>query len=94
MIGLSRGSKRKTEAYELEIGRHRFFISYQTIIGYQGKLGNCRLQNRWGPTTGKHIREMEIHDYPIVTDEELAKRQLDALVDTAVHELGADRFAA
>ena len=71
MISLRRGSRRRTQCYEIWLGGHRFYVSYETLIGYDGPLGQFRRNNDWGPTTGRHMKEMGIYDYEVITQAEL-----------------------
>lgn len=78
-IRLTKGSNRNTQAHVVRIGNHEFYFSYQTCIAYRGPLGSARIANHWGPTTGRHFREMGISDLPVLGDTEF-----DARVNSAV----------
>ncbi len=64
---------RNTRACVVELGPHAFYFSYETLIAYSGPLGRARRANVWGPTTGRHFRELGCADFPTV--------ELVALVD-------------
>uniref|UniRef100_A0A6H2A5Y9 DUF8033 domain-containing protein n=1 Tax=viral metagenome TaxID=1070528 RepID=A0A6H2A5Y9_9ZZZZ len=68
-IYLRKGTGRNTQAYRLSLNGHKLYFSYETCIGYDGPLGRFRLQNVWGPTTGRHINEMHLKDWPVVGKE-------------------------
>lgn len=72
-ISLSNPTGRSTQAYEVELGPHRLFFSYQTLIAYDGPQGRGRLENVWGPTTARHINELGLRDFPVVSAEELGE---------------------
>lgn len=72
MLSFQRGSDRKTECYIVTIGDVEAFISYTTILAIRSPKGHGRLENSWGPTTGRHINEMGLRDWPLVTPAELA----------------------
>ena len=62
---------RNTRACVVEIGPHAFYFSYETCIAYAGPLGRARRANSWGPTTGRHFRELGCRGFPIVEPGEL-----------------------
>ena len=70
-ITLNQGTNRNTKAYVVTINEHELFFSYSTCIAYRGPLGHFRLDNTWGPTTGRHINEMGLRNLPIVTEKEM-----------------------
>lgn len=72
---------RNTRACVVEIGPHAFYFSYETLIAYAGPFGRARRENVWGPTTGRHFREMACSGFPIVDPVEL-----DALVARTIVE--------
>lgn len=76
---LSNPTGRNTRACVVEIGPHAFYFSYATCIAYAGPLGSARRANAWGPTTGRHFRELGCGGFPIVEPDEL-----EALVLRAV----------
>ena len=85
MIRMDSDSTRK--ATKFQIGGHTFFFSYDTLVGYAGSEGNCRLENRWGNTTGKHMTRMGIREFPVVTKEELDYRIQRSLVSVGMNLL-------
>jgi hypothetical protein len=86
---LSNPTGRNTRACVVEIGAHAFYFSYATCIAYAGPLGRARVANVWGPTTGRHFRELGCGGFPVVEPEEL-----DALVlHTVAFELPERRAA-
>lgn len=76
---LSNPTGRNTKACVVEIGAHAFYFSYATCVAYAGPLGRARRANAWGPTTGRHFRELGCGGFPIVEP-----RELDAIVVRAV----------
>ena len=62
---------RNTRACVVELGPHAFYFSYETCIAYAGPLGRARRANVWGPTTGRHFRELGCSSFAVVEPEEL-----------------------
>lgn len=86
MIVLTKGTNRNTPAHTIEIGDHTLFFSYQTLVGLTGRnregvYQRLVVENRWGPTTGRHMKEMGLRgDYfEVVTEEDMQARAADAL---------------
>jgi len=75
---------RNTKAYIVTIGDLELFVSYETIIAARTLYERARLRNDWGPTTGRHINEMGLKDWPIVTEEELNRIATEAFICEAV----------
>ena len=76
---LHNSTGRNTRACVVEIGRHAFYFSYETCIAYAGPLGRARRANVWGPTTGRHFREMGCAEFPMVDPDELEALVLRSL---------------
>ena len=57
---------RATSHCYFTVGKHSFFFSYDTCVGYDGPDGSFRISNLWGPTTGRHMKEMGVYDYLVV----------------------------
>jgi hypothetical protein len=58
-IRQSNPTHRNTPARLVEIGSCDLFFSYETLIGYAVPgIGRRRLPNLWGPTTGRHFKEL------------------------------------
>ena len=68
----------------VELGAHSFFFSYATCIAYAGPLGRARRANAWGPTTGRHFRELGCGGFPVVEADELDAIVLRAVAGTQV----------
>ena len=91
MISFRKGSHRNTECYEIFLGRFCFGVSYQTIVSVNGS--KCaRLENIWGPTTGKHLKELGSYDYDIITTAQMEKIYEAAILDEAERILGTNQF--
>lgn len=72
MATLLNPTGRKTEARICIVGGRSYYFSYQTCIGFAGHDENgvyhqVRVANSWGPTTGKHFRELGIADWEQVS---------------------------
>ena len=77
---LNNPTGRNTRACVVEIGPHAFYFSYETCIAYAGPLGAARRANVWGPTTGRHFRELRCAGFTVVEPEELAALALRVVV--------------
>lgn len=68
---------RNTKAAVVTVGDREFFFSYRTCIAYRGsdvdKFIQARIANSWGPTTGRHFKELGCSEFPIYTDDEFQK---------------------
>jgi hypothetical protein len=69
IVQFMKGSERNTQCYIFRLAGIEFFISYNTIIAIRSDEGSVRLDNTWGPTTGQHMKEMGVKDFPIVDQE-------------------------
>lgn len=72
MIAFSQDCNNK--ATRVEIGKHTVFFSYTTPIAYSGPLGECRIPNHWGPTTGRHFKALGVYELPTVSQGELKEK--------------------
>jgi len=66
-------TQRNTKAHIVTVGDAEYFFSYQTCIAYRDMEVRARIANHWGPTTGRHFREMGCADFPMITDEEFKR---------------------
>jgi len=53
------------KCYTVHIGEIDLFFSYETLIGVHLVTEKMRVKNEWGPTTGRHINQLGIEDFPI-----------------------------
>lgn len=72
-----------TKTYRFSIGHHTFVFSYTTVVAYFGPLGDCRRHNKWGPTTGRHLRNYK--HFPVVDEAEMGNRIAAAIADTGLN---------
>lgn len=67
-IALHNPTGRSTRAAVVTFSEVKLFFSYNTLIGVwnsaTGERG--RVANTWGPTTGRHFRELGCDGFPIV----------------------------
>lgn len=61
----------KKQCYTLKVGQHRFGISYETFIAYDGPFGRFRTSTRHSQTTDRHHIELKSRDWPRITQDEL-----------------------
>lgn len=74
-IRLRKGSDRNTKAHVVEINCNEYFFSYETCIAFRGNTGpdqyvSVRIANSWGPTTGRHFKEMGCSNFKTIPNEE------------------------
>ncbi len=79
MATLTNPTGRKTEARIATIRGDDYFFSYSTCIAFRGidhrdgEYIRVRVRNQWGPTTGKHFRELGCADFPECSPAELTE---------------------
>ena len=73
MIKLEKTGKQNCTS--VKIGAVELFFSYETLIGVSGTgyamTGKARVENTWGPTTGKHINQFGLKEAPVVSHDRL-----------------------
>ncbi len=79
MIRLYKGCDRNTQAHIVEFGQYRMYFSYQTCVAVDSPYGRFRMHNNWGPTTGRHFKDMNVYDYPMVDDTEMFQRAVESI---------------
>lgn len=65
------GKPSRTPAYVVAIDDLYMFFSYNTLIGMAYDDVQCRVENTWGPTTGKHMSIFNIRGFEIVSKDDL-----------------------
>ena len=82
---------RNTKAYRVFLGDAVIYISYETPVGLQGYIGSTwygvRRENAWGPTTGRHMKEMGIHHYQEVGEAEFEEMLEQMVTQAALREI-------
>lgn len=75
MFSFKHATPRKTQAYIVRVGQHTFYISYETVVAYTGPehADGVRRKNLWGPTTGRHMREMNVDCMKVLPDLDFQK---------------------
>lgn len=63
----------RTQAYTVCLGDVSLYFSYQTCIAFRAGAHRYRLENHWGPTTGKHLSLLGVRDFEVLPDEDFAK---------------------
>ena len=74
------------KAHWVTIGGISVLFSYETAIALRANELSCRLDNSWGPTTGKHFNQCGAGCLPIVSDEEFDRRVKQALFEQAMEQ--------
>lgn len=80
MITLRNTTGRKTEARVLDVNGVHLYFSYETLIAVDSPEFHGRVENVWGPTTGRHMKEMEVYDWPEYTQAEIEQQAGKALL--------------
>lgn len=81
MISIENPTGRQTECRIVTIGDVRLYFSYNTLIGVSDSFCKLhRIDNRWGPTTGRHIRECGLVDAVIVNEDRLQQYAMSCLM--------------
>lgn len=84
-VSISKGSDRNTQAYIVCVNEYRLYFSYETCMAVDTPYGRFRRENIWGPTTGRHLKEMRVYNYPVIKNAELFER--------AIQTIGSDNCA-
>ena len=98
MIQFEKGTDRNTPCYTMLVGEYphsmRVWISYQTIIAVRlhatGGREECIEARIDYPsaTTRRHVREMGIHDFPIVEEDRLQMLIKQGLMEVGLGLIG------
>lgn len=80
MTRITNPTGRNTQAYVvlLDNGLELYF-SYETLIAvydHNQDVGQ-RLPNRWGPTTGRHFRELGCADFDVVEEMPIVRAHIE-----------------
>jgi len=99
VIWFRKGSDRNTPCYRVSVGDVTCYISYETVVGVsgyndKGELVRLRRKNVWGPTTGRHMSDMDIREYPELDDEDEFNRVVEELITQQLLTRLKDRLAA
>jgi hypothetical protein len=77
MLSFRHASRRNTKCYQIRLGGDSFYLSYETIIAAEVHDGDeyrrVRLDNSWGPTTGRHMNELEVRNYAVIEESEMQR---------------------
>ena len=59
-VGLRKASNRNTPFHEVTVGPLTLYFSYQTCVAFYPPAGRRVVsENVWGPTTGRHLNELD-----------------------------------
>ena len=77
-VTLCNPTGRNTKAHVVTVGEKEYFFSYQTCIAFRGSNGTSeyravRIENSWGPTTGRHFKELGCSNFETVSGEEFER---------------------
>lgn len=80
MTKITNPTGRKTQAHTVTLDNGiLMYFSYETLIAvHDPNQGfKARLPNRWGPTTGRHFKELGCANFPIVEEMPIIRGTLD-----------------
>lgn len=89
MIRFSNATNRNTKCYWVQVNDLTVLVSYETIVAASYNGQHVRLDNRWGPTTGRHLKETNTVNNRIVSECELYEFVSSALTRNALDRLSA-----
>jgi hypothetical protein len=83
----------------VNVGDVTAYISYETVIavsGYddKGEWVRLRRKNVWGPTTGRHMSDMNVRDFRELDDEDEFNRVVEDLTTAQIINKLKERLAA
>jgi len=59
-VALRKASNRNTSFHEVTVGPLTLYFSYQTCVAFYPPHGKRVIsENLWGPTTGRHLNELD-----------------------------------
>ena len=78
---------RNTKLMSIRVSNVHLWYSYETLMAASGMTDgqwlSVRRENRWGPTTGKHLKESSVNGYQILPDEQFESLVMQMLVEGA-----------
>lgn len=78
-------TSRNTPVYKMTVFGVTFTVSYETVVAVHGRLNSqgkmARLENVWGPTTGRHMNDAGVRDYPVLCEEEFDQLCTELLIE-------------
>lgn len=86
MINFTHASNRNTPAYWLSIAGVDILISYCTPVAVSYGSTRVRRNNDWGPTTGRHMNEARVKDWPVVEHEREFNTILEQQILAAIQD--------
>lgn len=73
-VRLYKATNRNTQCYWVDVGNTSILFSYQTAIAVQTPRGKYRIENSWGPTTGRHFSDSNADSWPVISIVELEEK--------------------
>lgn len=91
MISIEKGSRRNTPCYIVRACGMTLYFSYETVIAVESALGSVRRDNDWGPTTGRHMNDMDVRRIKTIVNEEgietFVERSVDHFIQQRIKEV-------
>ncbi len=93
---LIKGSDRNTQCHYIRLMGVVVYFSYETPIAFEYRGEYYRRRNVWGPTTGRHMKEMGVTGsyFTEMEDGEAFNKLLDRTIWDAAMEQFKARLAA
>lgn len=89
MISMTNPTGRHTEARAVHMGKLTLWFSYNTCIAFKYNDYKYRRVNEWGPTTGRHMDEMNVRHFDDVNEDEF-NQKLDTAISLYVSDTNRD----
>lgn len=93
MIALREATNRNTKCLYLDVAGVGMVVSYTTVVAASYRGHRIRRTNSWGPTTNRHMRETNCHDWDQLDEKEfeaaLKEMILQSVADNFEHRLAA-----
>lgn len=70
IVKFAEATNRKTKCFWLTVFDIEILISYETPVAFRTRSGVARFRqkNHWGPTTGRHMKETNVYDWPVIAE--------------------------
>ena len=85
MITYTNYTGRNTESHLVSVGQLDVYFSYTTVVAFRSpNSGLVVSENQWGPTTGRHLNEIDGGEQ----DDRLPRREFVAMLEKTLDEYG------
>lgn len=81
IVQLKKASPRNVQARWVIVGDVQILFSYETPVAFRTRSRIFRVENHWGPATGRQMNEAGVRDWPVVDDERFNEELTEAIKD-------------